>query len=103
MKDPDAPKRPFIHWIAWNIEPKLIIEEESSGKNIYLEGVNDFGTIGYKGPCPPKGDRIHHYYFYIYALDKKLNLKEGSNVKELKNKMYGHVIGKGVLIGLYQR
>ena len=103
VEDPDAPKGTFVHWIAWNIEPKPIIEEASSGKNEYLEGVNDFGVVGYKGPCPPKGDRVHHYYFYVYALDKKLNLKQGADIKELKNELYNHVIGKGVIVGLYKR
>ena len=28
----------------------------------------DFGTPGYGGPCPPKGDKPHHYNFTIYAL-----------------------------------
>ncbi|MGH7880999.1 MAG: YbhB/YbcL family Raf kinase inhibitor-like protein [Candidatus Binataceae bacterium] len=31
------------------------------------QAVNDFGHIGYNGPCPPPGP-AHHYHFKLYAL-----------------------------------
>ncbi len=27
------------------------------------QGVNDFGKVGYGGPCPPRGHGVHHYHF----------------------------------------
>ncbi len=105
VEDPDAPTGTFIHWIAWNIPVKQIIEEGSSGKNYYEEGINDFGLKGYRGPCPPKGDKPHHYYFYVYVLNNTLNLNPNQkiNILNLKLKIKNYVIGEGVLIGLYQR
>jgi hypothetical protein len=38
---------------------------------------NDFGRIGYNGPCPPPG-HPHRYFFKIYALDIALSLKSGT-------------------------
>lgn len=32
-----------------------------------VEGTNDFGEIGYRGPCPPVGDGPHHYRFRVLA------------------------------------
>lgn len=29
---------------------------------------NDFGSLGYGGPCPPAGSPPHHYVFTVYAL-----------------------------------
>src|SRR5215472_7365889 len=31
---------------------------------------NDFGTIGYGGPCPPKGHGTHHYHFRLLAISR---------------------------------
>jgi len=44
-----------------------------------MNGVTDFGTPGYGGPCPPKGARPHHYHFTLYALKiEKLDVPKGA-------------------------
>jgi hypothetical protein len=48
-----------------------------------LEGRNDFGKIGYNGPCPPKGGP-HRYFFKLYALDARTNLKTATNKSDLE-------------------
>ncbi len=70
-----------------------------------VQGRNDFGRIGYGGPCPPRGGHgVHHYHFKVYALDTTLNLGPGSDRKELERAMEGHVIQRGgELVGLYER
>ena len=98
MDDPDAPMKTFTHWIVWNIEPVAKIEEDSIPG---IEGINDFRKIGYGGPCPPSG--THKYFFRIYALDKQLELKEGTSRKELESEMIGHIIAEGELMGKYSR
>jgi Raf kinase inhibitor-like YbhB/YbcL family protein len=52
------------------------IPKDQELKNRAPQGRNDFGKIGYGGPCPPPG-RPHRYFFKLYALDAKLNLKVG--------------------------
>lgn len=94
MDDPDAPMKTFTHWIVWNIGPVAKIDEDSIPG---IEGMNDFRKIGYSGPCPPSG--THRYFFRIYALDKQLELKEGTSRKELENAMIGHIIAEGELMG----
>jgi len=97
MDDPDAPKGPFDHWIVWNINPNdRILENMIPG----AEGKNSFGKIGYNGPCPPTG--THHYHFRVYALDKKLEINEGSGRSVVERAMEGHVLAYGELIGLYK-
>lgn len=62
MTDPDAGG--FVHWLAYGFgEPTGTV----AGTTV-LEGRNDFGTTGYRGPCPPKGDDPHHYVFALYAV-----------------------------------
>jgi hypothetical protein len=66
------------------------------------QGRNDFGEIGYGGPCPP-GHSPHHYVFTLYALDAKLNLPVGATRAQVESAMRGHTLAGGELIGLYQR
>ncbi len=109
MDDPDAPRGTFTHWIAWNIPPRGEIPEnlpkEAEVKNpmALLQGRNDFGRVGYGGPCPPKGHGVHHYHFKVYALNIELNLKPGSTRAELEEAIRGHVIQWGEVVGLYER
>ena len=55
LDDPDAPGGRFIHWLAWGITPDS--GGLGEGEAAPLEGRNDFGTVGYRGPCPPRGHR----------------------------------------------
>lgn len=114
--DPDAPTRePWVHWVIYDI-PSVINGDsglrESMPRLKKLEhgmkqGTNTFpkDNVGYRGPCPPRGHGVHHYHFYVYALDTKLNaLSEGGiTKKQLFNTMRGHVIAEGHLMGTYER
>jgi len=108
MEDPDAPQKPFVHWIAWNIPanvaslPEGLQEQprltEPEG---VLQGRNTRGSVGYYGPRPPVGDPAHHYHFQIFALDSMLDVPWGSDRDQLLKAMQGHVLGKGEIAGRY--
>jgi Raf kinase inhibitor-like YbhB/YbcL family protein len=66
------------------------------------EGKNDFGKLGWGGPCPPPG-QTHHYRFRVFALDGELDLSPGAKAAELERAMKPHVVGEGTLVGTYQR
>jgi Raf kinase inhibitor-like YbhB/YbcL family protein len=94
--DPDAPSGLFTHWLVWNIPPQTnSISEGSAPKGV--QGANDFGKSGYKGPCPPPG--THRYSFKIFALDRELDLRSGAKRRQLDAAMKGHVIAQGELVG----
>jgi Raf kinase inhibitor-like YbhB/YbcL family protein len=107
--DPDAPVGTFTHWVIWGMSPKLrslpeaIPDMESpfamAGSS---QGKNDFGKIGYGGPCPPRG-APHHYHFRLYALDTATDLKPGSSKADLLKAMEGHIVAHAELVGLYGR
>jgi Raf kinase inhibitor-like YbhB/YbcL family protein len=89
--DPDAPlPLGFTHWTIYNIPPNVDELEEGGGHN-FTEGVNSTGSQGYTGPAPPPGHGIHHYYFWLYALNKSLDLKPGLNREELLNAIANYV------------
>lgn len=102
VDDPDAPGGTFTHWIVWNINPKISIIKEESVPPGAVEGITDFGRIGYGGPCPPPG-KPHRYYFKVYALDSLIDLSEGASRSELEEKIKGHVLATAEIVGIYQR
>jgi Raf kinase inhibitor-like YbhB/YbcL family protein len=98
--DPDAPGGLFTHWLVWNIPSQTnSIAEGSAPKGV--QGANDFGKSGYRGPCPPPG--THRYSFKIFALDRDLDLRSGAKRRQVDTAMKGHVIAQGELVGRYAR
>lgn len=104
VDDPDAPTGTFVHWVMFNLpvegSGKNISENYSPEENV-IEGENDFGKIGYGGPCPPSG--THRYFFKIYALNDPLNLEEGSSKSDVEKAMEGKILDSGKLKGLYSK
>lgn len=72
MDDPDAPGGTFLHWQVSNIDPAREHIEEDSVPPEAVEGGNDFGNVGYNGPCPPEG-QDHRYVLSVYALSEPLD------------------------------
>lgn len=107
MDDPDAPGGTFVHWVLFNIPattqrlPKAVNKDKILD-NFSRQGMNDFGDVGYGGPCPPPG-KYHRYYFRIYALDKMLELLPGSSRSQVDSASKGHILAKGELVGIYAR
>jgi len=107
MDDPDAPGGVFTHWLLFNLLadsrelPEAVPPHNELGSGV-LQGKNDFGKIGYGGPCPPPGP-VHHYRFTIYALDQPLDLAAGASRKQVIDAITGHILAWGQLIAMYQR
>ncbi|MEZ0324146.1 MAG: YbhB/YbcL family Raf kinase inhibitor-like protein [Hydrogenothermaceae bacterium] len=108
MEDPDAPMGVFTHWIVYDIPTNINSLLENFPKKPQVEeikqGINDFGKIGYGGPCPPKGHGYHRYYFKIYALNiEKIGLPAGAKRRDLLNRIRSHIIAEGEVVGRYKR
>ena len=104
--DPDAPAGTWVHWVVYNLpaDDMGLIENTPATQNLTgggLQGKNDFGKVGYNGPCPPSG--THRYFFKLYALDAELDLKPGATKSDLLKAMEGHVVAQGELVGTYSR
>lgn len=105
--DPDAPFKRWTHWVVFNIPlHKTGLSLNIPRKRIFADrmaqGINDFGRIGYDGPCPPPG-KAHRYFFRLYALDSELDLDGGPTKQEVLRLSKGHVISEAQIFGLYQR
>lgn len=99
--DPDAPGKTFVHWTAWNINPRLAQVGEGQKLEGATEGTTDFGKNGWGGPCPPSG--THRYSFRLYALDKSLDLAPQDPKQQLESAMENHILAETELVGLYSR
>ena len=107
VEDPDAPHRTWVHWVLYDLPPTERGLPEGIPPNTQLpsggrQGRNDFGTIGYGGPCPPPGP-AHRYYFKLYALDKRLGLPAGATRAQLDRAMRGHIVAEADVMGRYRR
>ena len=105
--DPDAPAGTWVHWVLYDLPSSVrrLSEAISPSEEVAgggRQGVNDFGKLGYGGPCPPPG-KAHRYFFKIYALDKRLDLKAGATKSDLERAMNGHVLAKAEVMGRYHR
>jgi Raf kinase inhibitor-like YbhB/YbcL family protein len=97
VEDPDSKGGNFLHWLVYDMPVVDVIEEDSVPGN---EGINDFGRMGWGGPCPSSG--IHRYIFRLHALDKKLSLEPGKRREEVERSMAGHILATAEYIGLYK-
>lgn len=100
--DPDAPMPDgFTHWVVYGIRGDWARIPEGGGSQ-FTEGVTDFGTTGYGGPAPPPAHGTHHYYFWVYCLDRALNAPAGLSRRELLDKMGDHILEQNRTIGTYE-
>lgn len=107
MEDLDIPWLRFTHWIVYNIPPSSAgIPPDITGDPVLsdgsIQGLNDFHMIGYRGPCPPRGN-AHRYRFTVYALDRFLDGSEPMDRTQFNNAIDGAVIGQGAVTGIYCR
>jgi Raf kinase inhibitor-like YbhB/YbcL family protein len=127
VEDPDAPGGTFVHWLLYDyvFDPMLALSRVGPNlqanvpktatvslaglriagdpkESVLKQGMNDFGRLGYGGPCPPPG-APHHYLFHVFALDRVLGLAPGASAEELRQAMRGHVLATGQLVGLFGR
>lgn len=105
--DPDAPVGTWVHWVIYGLpsDTRALPEGVPADETVMggaCQGKNDFGRIGYGGPCPPPNG-AHRYFFKLFALDAELELAPGVSKDELLAAMRGHVLGGGQLVGLYRR
>lgn len=119
LEDPDAPMGTFSHWVVANLPPdgqglKASVPAEpvvpaasmltrgGEAKAVARQGKNDFGKVGYGGPCPPSG--THRYVFRLFALDAPLTLAPESLTRPtVLEAIKDHILAEGRLTGRYTR
>ena len=114
MYDPDAPTGSgWWHWVVYNLPASTRSLPKNAGdpsKKLLPEGAiqsrTDFGAPGYGGPCPPPGDKPHHYHITVFALDvdKLPDAKDAQASAALVGfDLHFHTLAKATLTGIYGR
>jgi len=113
VHDPDAPTggAGWWHWVVYNIPADVSALPQGAGKGDgsamvkgALQAGTDFGAPGWGGPCPPAGDKPHHYHFTLHALKvDKLDLPQGATASLAGFMINANSIGKARLTGIYGR
>jgi Raf kinase inhibitor-like YbhB/YbcL family protein len=106
VNDPDAPQGDWVHWVLFDMPASRrdLPEQVPPGDGIKgggTHGLNDFGTLGWGGPCPPSG--MHNYIFTLYAVDVLLGLRARATRDDVVRAMQGHILGQARLTGKYAR
>ncbi len=101
VDDPDG--RDWVHWSVLDLPatdgglPRGV----SPTADPPPQGRNDFGRVGYGGPCPPSG--THHYRFTLYALAAPLGVAghpDGATVRAALKR--ATVLAQVTLVGTFR-
>jgi Raf kinase inhibitor-like YbhB/YbcL family protein len=102
--DPDAPGGTFVHWAVWGLPPT---PRGSVGSGALptgaIEGANSARRTGWTPPCPPRGDKPHHYIFGVYALRTRIPFKVGDDPASVVPAVRAAAIASGSLTASYGR
>lgn len=103
--DKDAPTGSgFWHWIVYNL-PATSKELPAGAGDLTKKllpvgaanGKNDFGQLGYGGPCPPAGS-AHQYLITVYALKSKLDLDANASAAVIGFNLNAHSLGQASIV-----
>jgi Raf kinase inhibitor-like YbhB/YbcL family protein len=99
IRDPDASTSDFVHWAVAGIAPSATGFPAGGVGGQIIPGRNSIGSLGYRGPCPPTGDKPHHYVFTLSALATPSGLHAGFSADQLQSQ----ALGIATLTGTYAR
>jgi Raf kinase inhibitor-like YbhB/YbcL family protein len=106
--NPFEPCCSFTAWLIWNLPAVTVIPPAIPREGVVtapvpaVQGTNDYGVVGYSGPCPPAGE-THRITFKVYGLDGMLDLEPGADKHRLIAAMQGRVLQYGETIAMYRR
>jgi Raf kinase inhibitor-like YbhB/YbcL family protein len=110
MYDPDAPTGSgWWHWVMYNIPASTTGLVAGAGNNRNapsgsVQGTTDFGTKGYGGPCPPTGDKPHHYHITVFALKvDKIDVPGNATAAMVGFNLNANKLATARVTGLYAR
>lgn len=110
VEDADSPTpEPMVHAIVWDLPgadasiPEAALASKRRDGASGSMGRNSYFNATYLPPDPPPGHEAHRYVFQVFALDTIPRFDSPPGRDALLQKIRGHVLAKGLLIGTYER
>lgn len=112
VHDPDAPTggAGFWHWIVINLPSTLtgLARGDGALNSTHLppgsiQIANDYGQAAWGGPCPPVGNKPHHYNFTVYALKKALTVPAGASASYVGFMINSNALATAKFTAMYGR
>lgn len=101
--DPDAPTGSgWWHWVAIDIPGTLTgLPQGAALPEAAREWVNDYGYVGYGGPCPPPGP-AHRYVHTVYALPTpRLDVPDDATSARVRAMIMGNALDSASLTATF--
>lgn len=104
--DPDAPIGTWVHWVYFDIPPKISglpedVPSDNEPETGGIQGKNGWKRNEYGGPCPPSG--THRYFFKLYAVDTRLELSPTAGKRKVVRAMKDHILAEAELMGTFSK
>lgn len=96
VDDSRAPITPYVYWVVFDISPATAQIHEGRLPTGAKVARGSKGTAAYDPPCPP-GPDSHQYRFFVYALNKQLDLPQGTSLETAWKAIAAATIGRGRL------
>jgi hypothetical protein len=91
----------FWHWMVYDLPADTAGLAEDASMHLpdgVKQTLNDFGKMGYGGPCPPAGE-THHYVISVVALDiEKLPVYPDATAEQVAEVAKSHMVQKSVMV-----
>ncbi len=105
--DLDAPVGIWRHWAVYDLPVERTALSEGAGRPGQAgltQAINDFGRLGYGGPCPPRSHGPHHYRFRLLALSTdRLAVRKNPTCKDVEREARKHLVEEAILVGVFER
>ena len=92
----------FVHWVMFGISPTRTALAEGEVPPGAIEWPNDFGDVGFGGPCPPDGE-THTYLFTVHALNQQVEVADDAAATEVVDLLNQTSILESSVSGTYAR
>jgi Raf kinase inhibitor-like YbhB/YbcL family protein len=100
MVDDDSPDQ--VHWVIAGLPASLSALAEGQVPAGAIQAANDFGTVGYAGPCNDSGT-VDTYRFTVHFLSQQMELGDGAPGADLRLAVEAATFASADITGLYSR
>jgi Raf kinase inhibitor-like YbhB/YbcL family protein len=88
----------FVHWVVTGLDPALGSIAEGAPPLGAIQAINDFGALGYRGPCP---NEPHSYLLQVFAVGQQIELGDGAPAADLITAIESAAISTRTHAGVY--